>query len=128
MIDFLEEKKLFQKNVFFVFSMKKIVFFVFSKKLVDFIEFFFYRKLKITENDTFYYGSLTCFINMCKNTKKLEQREYYITSLASVKRWDALFVSEEVLWIRFCFNLHQSVEIVFEVLCSPDLSLFEACL
>lgn len=53
MIDFLEEKKLFQKNVFFVFSMKKIVFFVFSKKLVDFIEFFFYRKLKITENDTF---------------------------------------------------------------------------
>jgi hypothetical protein len=42
------------------------------------------------------------------------------------KRWDALFMPKEVIWINFSLHSHQSVEVILEVLAAPKACLYEA--
>ncbi|KAJ6887359.1 hypothetical protein NC651_027636 [Populus alba x Populus x berolinensis] len=43
------------------------------------------------------------------------------------KRWDALLMPEEVVGINFGLGLYQPVEVVLEVLGTPDTCFFNAC-
>ena len=44
-----------------------------------------------------------------------------------MKRWDTLFVCKEISRINFSLHLNQPVEIILEILCTPNACLFDTC-
>jgi len=65
-----------------------------------------------------------------KEKKKTEiERSVVVKTFSSLyvwKRWDALFMPEEVFWINFSLHSHQSVEVILEVLAAPNTCIYGA--